>query len=459
MQARLVALLAAVGLALLALLTALFAAPWAAASATGPGVRGTILDPGGAPVPGAVITVSRSDAEIGTATTDADGSWQVVVNEPGQYDVELDLDTLPAGLEPRTGGGERLTAVTVRPGAPRTVLFPLAAAGSDNVEPPPVETSGPATSSPEPPSDSGQTPSGDGLNDTLGDVAQLTVVGVKFGAIIAMTAVGLSLIFGTTGLINFAHGELVTLGAVVAWYLNVGGPTLPLVIAALLAIAVGALAGAGHELLLWRPLRRRGIGLIQLFIVSIGLSLLLRHLILWVFGSRPQPYGDYALQQVMTFGPVRITPRDLVVVILSLLVLVAVGLMLQRTRIGKAMRAVSDNRDLARSCGIDVDRVILIVWMLGGGLATIGGVFLGVTENISWDMGFNLLLLMFAGVILGGLGTAYGAVVGSFVVGLVAQLSTLWFPSELQNAWALGALIIVLIVRPQGILGQRERIG
>ena len=154
-----------------------------------------------------------------------------------------------------------------------------------------------------------------------------------------------------------------------------------------------------------------------------------------------------------------ITPRDLTVTVIAVLVIIGVGLMLQRTRIGKAMRAVSDNRDLAESSGIDVNRVILVVWMLGGGLAALGGVFYGLTTAVYWDMGFNLLLLMFAGVILGGLGSAFGAVVGSLVVGLVAQLSTLWFPTELQNAWALLALVIVLLVRPQGILGRAERVG
>jgi branched-chain amino acid transport system permease protein len=133
--------------------------------------------------------------------------------------------------------------------------------------------------------------------------------------------------------------------------------------------------------------------------------------------------------------------------------------MLQRTRTGKAIRAVSDNRDLAESSGIDVSRVILNVWLLAGGLAALGGVFFGLAQLVSWDMGFRLLLLMFAAVILGGLGTAYGVIAGSLVVGIVAQVSTLWFPVELQNAWALLVLILVLLVRPQGIFGQRERVG
>jgi neutral amino acid transport system permease protein len=149
----------------------------------------------------------------------------------------------------------------------------------------------------------------------------------------------------------------------------------------------------------------------------------------------------------------------LVITLLSLLVLAGVGLLLRRTRAGKAIRAVSDNRDLAESSGINVSRVILNVWLLAGGLAALGGVFFGLAQLVSWDMGFKLLLLMFAAVILGGLGTAYGVIVGSLVVGIVAQVSTIWFPVELQNAWALIVLIVVLLFRPQGIFGQRERVG
>ncbi|MGH3756761.1 branched-chain amino acid ABC transporter permease [Actinophytocola sp.] len=290
---------------------------------------------------------------------------------------------------------------------------------------------------------------------------QAFVDGIQFGAIIAITAVGLSLVFGTTHLINFAHGELVTIGAVVAFFLNVTdrGPGWHIIPAALIAVAFGALFGGVLERGMWRPLRSRGTGLISLFIVTIGLSLLLRHIVLVLFGTRPASYREYDIQRAIDLGPVGITPRDLTVVALSVLVLVGVALMLQRTRIGTAVRAVSSNRDLAEASGIDVQRVILVVWMLGGGLAALGGVFFGLTEIITWDMGFRLLLLMFAGIILGGLGSAYGAMAGSFVIGVVAQMSSLWFPIDLQNAWALLALIVVLLVRPQGILGRPGRVG
>lgn len=290
---------------------------------------------------------------------------------------------------------------------------------------------------------------------------QALIDGIQFGVIIAITAVGLSLVFGTVHLINFAHGELVTIGAVFAFFLNVTptGPTWPLIPAALAAVALGAVLGGVLELGLWRPLRRRGIGLINLFIVTIGLSLLLRHIVLLQYGTRPRSYADYDIQRAIDLGPAGSTPRDLTVTGISVLALLGVAALLQKTRIGTAIRAVSGNRDLAEASGIDVQRVVLAVWMLGGGLAALGGVFFGLVEIVNWDMGYKLLLLMFAGIILGGLGSAYGAMAGSLVIGIVAQMSTLWFPLDLQYAWALLALIVVLLVRPQGILGRRERVG
>ncbi|WP_219415132.1 branched-chain amino acid ABC transporter permease [Pseudonocardia nigra] len=421
---------------------------WATAQ-EGEAVGGTLRGPEGDPVAGVTVTVTQGGQEIGSATTDAEGAWQVPVPAPGNYDITLDPATLPDGVVLRDADGATLAGVTIRPGQQRTVLFPLVAAG----EAAPGGEPGGGPAPPPVPADTGP-----GMGALL---AQLVVAGIKFGAIIAITAIGLSLIFGATGLINFAHGELVTIGAVVAFFLNAAasGPGWPLILSGVIAVVVGALFGAGLERGLWRPLRIRGTGRIQLFIISIGLSLLLRYVVLVIFDSRPQPYADYVIQQVMEFGPVAITPRDLVITLLSLLVLVGVGVMLLRTRIGKAMRAVADDRDLAEASGIDVSRVTLYVWTLGGGLAALGGILFGLSEVVAWDMGFRLLLLMFAAVILGGLGSAFGAMAGGLLVGLVAQLSTAWFPVELQNAWALGVLILVLLVRPQGIFGRAERVG
>ncbi len=391
------------------------------------GLTGTLRDGEGEPVPDVAITVTDADGnEVGSAVTDAQGVWSIQINEAGTYTVTLVEETLPEGVTLRDPDRNPLE-VDVIPGRVRPALFAL----------------------------------GEGAA-TRGQTAALfraLANGLKFGLIIAMTAVGLSLIFGTTGLINFAHGELVASGALLAWYLNVQSVRWHLLLAGAVAVAAIAAFGGALERGLFRPLRRRRVGLFQLLIVSIGLSILVRFILLLFFGGSLRTYRNYVGQQAVQMGPVSLTPRDMIIMALSVLILVAVGLMLQGTRIGKAMRAVADNRDLAESSGIDVNRVILVVWILGAGLAALGGILFGSAVAADYFMGFRLLLLMFAGVILGGLGTAYGAMVGSLVIGLVTELSVLWFPAELKFMWALIVLIIVLLIRPQGILGHRERVG
>ena len=397
-------------------------------------------------IAGVAITVTDADGNvIAEVVTGEDGTWFVDLPGPGDYVATIDPATLPAGvvlLDPERTSVE----VMVQDGRQRAAPFPVgtvdaAADAGDGADAAPPTVAGPSRDS------------------QFERVAQATVNGIKFGLIIAMAAIGLSLIFGTTGLINFAHGELVTFGAVVAWFLNNEGPMLQLVWAGLLAVAITGALGGGLELGLWRPLRRRKLGTFQKLVITIGLALVIRHVILIWFGGRSRPYRDYTIQDEWDIGPISITPRDLAIIVLSILILVGVATLLQRTRIGKAMRAVADNFDLAESSGIDVQRVILFVWIMGAALAAVGGIFLGATETVSWQMGFRLLLLMFAAVILGGLGTAYGAMVGGLVVGLVTEISTVWVSPEIKLVFALAALILVLLVRPQGILGSRERVG
>ena len=194
-------------------------------------------------------------------------------------------------------------------------------------------------------------------------------------------------------------------------------------------------------------------------VVTIGLSLVLRYIFLFVFGGSPRFFAQYTAQSALEVGPIDITPKDIAISTMSIIILVAVGVFLVKTRWGKAMRAVADNRDLAESSGIDVQRVIRLVWVMGGSLAALGGVFDALAEQIRWDLGFRILLLVFAAVTLGGLGTAFGALVGSIIVGVGVQLSTIWIPTDLKNVGALVVLIVVLIVRPQGIMGKKERVG
>lgn len=293
---------------------------------------------------------------------------------------------------------------------------------------------------------------------TGGDKAlQLTVEGIRFGLLLALASLGLSLIFGTTGLVNFAHGEIIALGAIVAWALNVNG--VPFMLAALAAVLVTAFVGGAQEIGLWRPLRKRKTGLISMMIITIGMSIFARFLYQFLIGGDNKTYADYVVQDGIQFGPISLAPRDLWSMLIALVILVVVGLFVLYGRIGKAMRAVADNPSLAAASGIDVNRVVLFVWVMGAGLAGLAGVLLGLSQQVKFEMGFDLLLLIFAGVILGGLGTAFGALAGSLVVGLFVTVSTLWIPPELKNVAALAVLILILLFRPQGILGRAERVG
>lgn len=249
--------------------------------------------------------------------------------------------------------------------------------------------------------------------------------GVHIGLILALGALGVSLIFGTMGLTNFAHGELITLGALMGFVFNntIG---LPLWLSAPLAVAVGAGFGWVQDRFFWGWLRRRRTGLVGMMIVSIGLALVLRYIYLFQFGGSTEQYREYAAQPGIEVGPLLIAPKNMVMDLVAILVLVAVSFALMRTRLGKATRAVSTNPSLAAASGIDVDKIIRLIWTIGGGLAALSGVMLAMFQGVNFMMGFQMLLLVFAAVTLGGLGTAYGALIGSMIVGIVTQVSTIW---------------------------------
>jgi branched-subunit amino acid ABC-type transport system permease component len=295
---------------------------------------------------------------------------------------------------------------------------------------------------------------------------QLAVGGLVFSVLLAMGALGLSMIFGTTGLTNFAHGELVTFGALVAFgvdqlpgQIRIGGADVSVIVGVLAAFVAAGAFGWLNDRALWRPLRRRRTGLIAMMIVSIGLSLFLRNIYQYVSGAQSHNYSQYVAVRPWELGPVLLTSKELVVLVVGMVVLVATTSLLQYTRLGKATRAVADNPALAASTGINVERVINIVWIAGAALAGLAGALLGVTQGFDFQIGFKLLLLIFAAVVLGGLGTIWGAITGAFIVGIFVELTTLFVPAEFKFVGALLVLIIVLLLRPQGLLGRAERVG
>lgn len=376
-----------------------------------------------------VITGNGVDTEV---ETDAAGKWAVGVPEKNaDYTVTLDESTLPEGIAviDETGADEtpNVREVTVGPGGRVTANFFI----------------------------------GQGERNTISFFDQLVeraINGLNFGLMLGLAAVGLNLVYGTTRLANFAHAEMVTVGAVVAFSLGVAG--LPIWLAIPLAVIIGGLIGFGLDVVLWKPLRSRGIGIVQLMIVSIGLSLALRYLIQYFIGGGTLQLEGASSPKLALFGSVRLSVIDMWSMGISVVVILVFAWWLFFTRVGKATRAISDNSPLAAASGIDVDRVVRIVWVVAGALAALSGILYAYFRpGIKWDMGAHILLLVFAAVTLGGLGTALGGLVGAVIVGLLIEISGLWIPADLKYVGGLGVLIVILLFRPQGLLGRRERIG
>jgi branched-subunit amino acid ABC-type transport system permease component len=412
------------------------------------------------PVEGVTVSVTRPDGtEIGTAESDADGRWRVAVPEPGEYVVTLDIDSLPDDVQPPA---EATITTTVGRLQDRAVGFRLGDRGTAAPAPAPDRPTDEAGEDDELVVEGGEAEAAEEPGGTVTarptQIWQLVGNGIRFGLILGLAALGLSMVFGTIGLVNFSHGELVAFGAIAAWFLNVSAG-LHLAWAALIAMLLSLAFGWAQDRGFWRPLRRRGTGIIAMMIISIGVLLFLRFFYLFIFGGERAQYRQYVVQTAVAIGPFRWAPRDLWIMGIAFVVLVAVALALALTRAGKAIRAVSDNPALAAASGINVDRVVTMVWSVGAGLAGLAGILFGLIQSIDYLMGLRVLLLIFAAVILGGLGTAWGAIVGALIVGVFIELSTLVIAPELKNAGALAILIIILLVRPQGILGRRERVG
>jgi branched-chain amino acid transport system permease protein len=255
---------------------------------------------------------------------------------------------------------------------------------------------------------------------------------------------------------NFAHGEMVTVGALFMWVFY-AGMGLNIFLAALGAVVVTAAFGWAQDAGLWKPLRKRRMGLNQMMIVSIGFSIVARYVLLLVFGGDTKDIGGGG--NIVQLGPIYTSDIALVSLVICVIILAGVALFLTKTRIGKATRAVSDNPSLAAATGIDVERIIRIVWIVASALTGLAGVLYGLQFQANWLTGFDILLLLFAAVTLGGLGTALGATVGALIIGMVVEVSSMFIPNELKYAAALVVLIVILIVRPQGVLGKKQRIG
>jgi neutral amino acid transport system permease protein len=288
----------------------------------------------------------------------------------------------------------------------------------------------------------------------LHEVAQTAVNGLSLGSVYALGAVGLTLVYGILKLVNFAHGDFLTFGAYFAYLVNVTWG-LPLVAGIFVAMAMTAALALFFERVMWRPMRARGAGQLQLLLMSIGLALVIRSGIQW-FWSTEVKQLDVNVTSTVEFLGLRLGRTQLIVIVIGFVVLIAVGAMLRYSLLGKRMRAISDDLELAETSGIDTGRVITYTWLFAGALAGLAGVLAGAVTELTPELGFEILLPLFAAVIVGGIGDPYGALAGGITLGVVTEWSTMFLDPRWKTSVAFVVLVLVLVIRPQGIFGKAK---
>ena len=325
---------------------------------------------------------------------------------------------------------------------------------------------------------------------TFSRLGSLVLDGVLRGLVIGLAGVGLSMTYSILNFANFSHGDYITTGAFAGWAttyliaglgradigslllvgaggsvlggaLGIGVTTTPLAVLAGVAVAGVAtvLLALAVDRAVYRPIRSESG--ITLLITSIGVAFALRYLLQFVFGSDVRgTTASGSIPQVPLYfvdGVVRVDAHDVTLLAVAGGLMVGVHLLLQTTKLGTAMRAMSDDEDLARITGIPTERVVRATWVVGGGLTGVAGyVFVLWKGTLSFNDGWLLLLLVFAAVILGGIGSIYGAIAGGLVIGVTASVSVIWIPSAFSRAAAFLVMIVILLVRPQGLFTGRS---
>jgi neutral amino acid transport system permease protein len=298
------------------------------------------------------------------------------------------------------------------------------------------------------------------------EILQAIIDGAAVGGVLSLASIGLTLIYSILRLCSFAHGDMVTLGAYITLSANVG-LGLDMVSASALGTVGAVIFALVCDRLLWLPLRRQRANDTTLMITSIGLAYVIRNGIILIWGASPQRYNLPTFPPI-PLGELLITRNKLLVIGASIGAIIVVGLILQKTKIGKAMRAVADSPELAKIAGINVKATIIGTWILSTVLTALGGTMYGLIANLRPNMGWLLLLPMFTAVIMGGIGNVYGAVLGALIVGLAQEVGTVCpqflganaqycIPTDYKLGIGLLIMILVLLLRPQGLLNPRPR--
>jgi len=302
---------------------------------------------------------------------------------------------------------------------------------------------------------------------------ELFVYGIVLGSIISLGAIGITLIYGILRFGNFAHGDLMTAGAYIAFFL-VSGPLAWIGVSdttfgplsfgwrMLIAFPIAVLAVGGIAILLdralYQNLRRKGAGRVTLSMAALGASFIIRMGVLIIWGADYKFYRPGLIRRALELpGGIKIRPDQIFILVLVAALVISLHLFLKKSRMGKAMRATSDNMELARLSGIEIQKVIYWTWGIGGALSAAAGILYGIDVQLHPGMGWNFLIPLFAAAILGGLGNVYGALVGGLIIGVAQQMSTAFLPPTYKPAVAFIIMIVLLLIRPQGIFGRSSR--
>ena len=293
------------------------------------------------------------------------------------------------------------------------------------------------------------------MNLTSAILLQLIFNGIIAGGTYAVAAIGYHMVYGALKFVNFAHGSIAVFGAYIAWFLSVQYLHLGLIPSLLVAVILTALLGIFIERVAYRPLR--SAPKLAPMVTAMAVSLMLDATIMMVIGSDIKRF-DIPVVRGIQIGPVFATPVQLAILVTSFVCMVLIWIVLGKTRLGKAIRAVADNPDLAEASGIDSNVVISATFGIGSALAAVAGILIGMDTSLQPTMGFVIMVKSYAAVVLGGLGNVVGAVIGSFIIGMAENLGVWVIPPIWKDVIAYSILILSLFIRPNGLFGKKEEI-
>ena len=283
---------------------------------------------------------------------------------------------------------------------------------------------------------------------------QLLVNSLIIGSIYALVASGFSLIYSTNKFMHFAHGVMVAVSAYLL-FLTFDLLHISFWISCILTLIGAAILGLGTYRLLYLPLQNRKSSNVILLIASVGILILFENLLLLIFGADIKTIGFISVSKGMEFAGVIITPLQAIIILTSIIIFIALWLFMNYTKLGRNMRAVSDNKELANIIGINHRAVADLSFILGSVLAGIAGILIGLEQNLAPTMGMNLIIKGFTGAIIGGITSVPGSVIGSYILGIAENYGIWWLPSEYKDAIAFVLLFIFLLFKPNGLFGKK----